>query len=99
MDKFTPGIHLEGRGGELVQSYNLLATFDRWTVSGTGDPNTVRLTVHKHEPDPYHLEHHDPDAPLTAELSIAGRTLRYPARLLSISPVLVLEIKREGANV
>lgn len=92
MSGFEPGFHMEGRGGSLIQGWNEVTRIISWVAQpGTmshGGPG-LKISIGKHEPDPFFFEHHDPDAPMSLEIKIGKREVTKPARIVSLSPLVI----------
>lgn len=92
MSGFEPGFHMEGRGGTLVQGWNEITKIDRWVAMPgkleDGHP-CLRISVGRHEPDPYFFDYCDPDEPMSLEIKIGKTEVTKPARIASKQPLVI----------
>lgn len=93
------GFAMRGRGGELRHGHRIVSDLEAWTasvhqVSGDDREVTLRLSVSKHDPDPFWFEH-APTERLYLEIPLGRRRLGGQAQIVSRSPILVIEATLE----
>lgn len=92
MSGFEAGFHMTGRGGVLLQGWQEVTRLISWVATpGTmshGGPG-LRLSVGKHEPDPYLFDYCDEDAAMSLEIKIGKAEVTKPARIVSREPLVI----------
>lgn len=98
---FLPGgFATRGRGGDLLHGHRLVTELGDWTavvkeVSEDGETLVLRITVKKHDADPFWLEH-APSAGLRIEMRFGRKEMAGMAALISRAP-LVIDATLRGA--